>query len=681
MAAVQAEGHRLHSTRHAGAVTRRHPRPICTIENSKLNPVATRQRLALIFSVLLAVYSIMWMRAIRTPPAATLGFELRYRPVAARLDVVNIVPDGPAARAGLRKDDRIRAVDGAPITSNEPLLALRSRARPGGLVRLDVERSGKPSTFFLTARALDYRPNLTGSWLPPAIGSAIQQALTFFPLPFLIVAVTVLLQRPDDPHAWLLAVMLGGFMAAPPLMEIEHRLPPSWRGIIFAFWALLDVPLAAIVYAFFSVFPAHSPLDRRVPWLKYVGIGLSLAMALPLAISCIAHGGSFPLWWLEEQTIAWRPEVGVLLSGYSVGFCVLALVSLALNAFGQSDVRRKTRVILFGMTIGTLPIMVLQVLISTTLVQPSQIPFLAWALSVLALFAIPVSLGYAVVKHRAMEIPALLRRSARYVLVRRGMVTMAVLVGLAVTFGFARVVGNVSDLPGDQLSVGLLAGSLFGGLLALAGQRVWLPAAERLDRAFFRGAYDARRLLQTLAYQTRTATDRSSLAALIDDSVVQALHPQSLLVFLRGSDDWTFTAAAHEGLSGADAQLPATPIAAHGAGATRPAAAHRSRAPPAWKRRGPPSSPWRRKPWCRSSAGPGSWKAYWCLAAACRTSPIPAKTSRCSRRSARRPVSRSRTSGLPRPWPREWKSSAGRRGIWKSRATCSRSFFRRTARR
>jgi sigma-B regulation protein RsbU (phosphoserine phosphatase) len=509
--------------------------------------------------MLLAVYSLMWMRAIRTPPGATLGFDSRYRPVAARLDVVHIVRDGPADKAGLRKNDRIRAIDGAPITSYEPLLALRNRARPGGLVRLDVERGGKPSTFFITARALDRRPGLAGSWLPPAIGSAIEQALTFFPLPFLIVAVAVLLQRPDDPHAWLLAVMLGGFIAAPPLTEIEHRLPPSWRGIIFAFWALLDVPLAAIVYAFFSVFPAHSPLDRRVPWLKYAGIALSLALAVPLAVGCLVRGGSFPLWWLEERSLGWRPELIVLLSGYSVGFFLLALVSLALNAFGQSDVRRKTRVILFGMTIGTLPIMVLQVLISTTLVQPAQLPVMVWALSVLALFAIPVSLGYAVVKHRAMEIPALLRRSARYVLVRRGMVTMAVLVGLGVTFGFARVVGTVSDLPGDQLSVGLLAGSLFGGLLALAGQRVWQPAAERLDRAFFRGAYDARRMLQTLAYQTRTATDRSSLAALIDDSVLQALHPQSLLVFLRGSDDWTFTAAAHEGLSGPEAQLPATP--------------------------------------------------------------------------------------------------------------------------
>jgi phosphoserine phosphatase RsbU/P len=520
--------------------------------------VVTRRHLALIFCALLAVYSIMWMRAVRTPPGATLGFESRYRPVAARLDVLHVVPGGPAEKAGLQNDDRILAIDGAPISSYEPLLTLRSRVRPGDTVRLDIERDGSPVTLLLTAAQLDRRPSMTSSWLPAAIGSAIEQLLTFYPLPFLIVAAAVLLQRPEDPHAWLLAVMLGGFIAAAPLIELEHRLPAAWRGVVLAYWALLNLPLPAITYAFFSVFPAPSPLDRRIPWMKYVAVGLSFAIAVPLAASFIAYKGSFVLWWLLERVTGWRPEFSWLLGSYSIGFFVLALVSLALNAFGPLDVRRKTRVILFGMLVGTLPVLVLQVLTSTMLVPPGRMPFSAWALSVLALFAIPVSLGYAVVKHRAMEIPALLRRSARYVLVRRGMVTLAILVGLAVTFGFIRIVGRVSDLPGDQLSMGLLAGSLFGGLLALAGQRVWQPAAERLDRAFFRGSYDARRVLQTLAQQSRTATDRSSLAILIDDSVLQALHPQALLVFLRGGDDWTFSAAAHEGLSGEDARLPAT---------------------------------------------------------------------------------------------------------------------------
>ena len=67
-----------------------------------------------------------------------------------------------------------------------------------------------------------------------------------------------------------------------------------------------------------------------------------------------------------------------------------------------------------------------------------------WVSSMLLLFAIPLSLGYAVVKHRAMEIPVLLRRSARYLLVRRGLVTVAVLLGIVVTLGFARLFDSLA---------------------------------------------------------------------------------------------------------------------------------------------------------------------------------------------------------------------------------------------
>src|SRR4029079_5873278 len=122
----------------------------------------------------------------------------------------------------------------------------------------------------------------------------------------------------------------------------------------------------------------------------------------------------------------------------------------------------------------------------------------------------------------------------------------------------AHVINTITDLPGDELSAGLIAGSLFGGILAIVGQKAWQPAAERLDRAFFRGQYDARRLLQTLADQSRVATDRAALAELIDPSVMQALNRKSRLVFVRGDKHGSVSAAAHESLSGDAAQLPAS---------------------------------------------------------------------------------------------------------------------------
>ena len=525
--------------------------------------MAARRTLAVVFSVLLTLYSAGWMYLIRQESPVFFGFETIYQPKAAALVVRDVVDGGPAAAAGVRSGDAIVAIDGIALTRQDAFHDVRRSGCPGQVVRLSVERGGARLELPLTLGSPGEmeEPAPTASSSLPLVQSVVEQVLALYPIPFLLVAVIVLLQRPDDPHAWLLATMLGGFIAAAPVLDLEYRVPGPLRGPLFAFWVTLFGVLPPVTYYFFSVFPAHSPLDRRVPRLKHVGLGAALAVTLFLAGMVLLTGGGHGLWVVVEWLTPWLPILGIVLGVfYTYGFVVLGLVSLALNAFGEPDVRRKSRVILLGMTVGIVPAFVLQMVAVMFQWRPQDVPFFLWAGTIVPLFAIPVSLGYAVVKHRAMEIPVLLRRSARYFLVRRGLETLALVLGLVVTWAFARAIDRVLAVPAEgRTSAGLLAGALFGGVLALAGRRVWQPAADRLDRAFFRGAYDARRLLQTLAEQSRAATDRHVLAELIDYAIVQALHPQALTVYLRGADDSTFEAAAHEGLTGAAAQLPATP--------------------------------------------------------------------------------------------------------------------------
>jgi C-terminal processing protease CtpA/Prc len=59
----------------------------------------------------------------------------------AALKIFDITPGGPAEHAGLKVDDRIVAVDGAPI-SESSLVSLRKRFRaeaPDTRIRLSVE--------------------------------------------------------------------------------------------------------------------------------------------------------------------------------------------------------------------------------------------------------------------------------------------------------------------------------------------------------------------------------------------------------------------------------------------------------------------------------------------------------------------------------------------------------------
>ena len=62
------------------------------------------------------------------------------------LKVAEVVPDGPAAKAGVRADDVITAVDGRSIDSMQELAPIMSAAGPGTTVKLDLFRAGKKKT-------------------------------------------------------------------------------------------------------------------------------------------------------------------------------------------------------------------------------------------------------------------------------------------------------------------------------------------------------------------------------------------------------------------------------------------------------------------------------------------------------------------------------------------------------
>jgi len=126
-----------------------------------------------------------------------------------------------------------------------------------------------------------------------------------------------------------------------------------------------------------------------------------------------------------------------------------------------------------------------------------------------------------------------LRRSARYVLVQHGFVALTFLLGLGTTLAFARAFSRFAEPRSEAtLPVGIALGVGLGVLLASAGAELERRGIRRLDRAFFRSAYDARQMLEDLARSARAAADRRSLAALLEKHLREALHPQRLTVYL-----------------------------------------------------------------------------------------------------------------------------------------------------
>src|SRR5437660_9371445 len=92
-----------------------------------------------------------------------------------------------------------------------------------------------------------------------------------FPIPFLLVAFAVLFLRLEEPKAWLLALLFCAFVGAPSLPN-PLAISPALRAFAFTFRAVFFGMLCPLFYLFFAVFPLQSPLDRRLPWLKWAGL-------------------------------------------------------------------------------------------------------------------------------------------------------------------------------------------------------------------------------------------------------------------------------------------------------------------------------------------------------------------------------------------------------------------------
>lgn len=488
--------------------------------------------IATLLATAMLVHSALWMHYIRWQPRIYLGLDPGRIPQAGALMVSYIAPNSPAAQAGLQVGDRILSINGRTTNTLYPFYDLLRHGRAEDAVRVIVESGGPAGrhVFSLELHSSPAAPRKL-NW----VDFFSKQLITSFPMWFLIVSLPVLFLRLEDRNAWLMALLFAGIIAGGPLLILEPLIEPRLAHFAAAYKIIFAGSWAPFFNYFFSVFPVRSFLDRRFPWLKTVLLGASLLVAVPLAVWALFTPREQPLLHLAVA-LGPRLNVALLVAADFLLPMTLGTASLIGNGFFSEsrEVQRKIRVIVWGTLAGLLPGLLLYSVPAYLGGGTQRFPLWLWGLICLASFWLfPLSFAYAVLKHRVLEIPVLLKRSARFLMVQWGVHIL----GILLTITLALLLGRAfSSMISGHPEISVIPAIVLGGLFLWLGIVVGGPVNKRIDRAFFRSSYDARQILEDLAEKTRTSTGREQLASLLENHIQEALHPVSLAMYLEVSD-------------------------------------------------------------------------------------------------------------------------------------------------
>ncbi len=165
-----------------------------------------------------------------------------------------------------------------------------------------------------------------------------------------------------------------------------------------------------------------------------------------------------------------------------------------------------------------------------------------WILANVMTALIPLSFGYAIIRHHVFDITFVVRRGLRYLLAKNALRTLLFLPVAGLAYG----VMVHRDRPLGAL---LLSNSIYLYLIVAAvfSLRFRTLLTARLDRLFFREAYDRERMLVGFIEDVERLESASSVSKLVSHELEAAFHPRSLFVWYRDASKDALTLSYSSG--------------------------------------------------------------------------------------------------------------------------------------
>ena len=456
-------------------------------------------------------------------PIDLIGYVATYSDDGMLLHSVDD-PNTAIGKAGLRTGDLVLSINDRPLKSPRDLQAAAGNSWGGQPEYWLVLRDGVRTTVPVVPIVVSLREKL-------AMGYAQLLSLIFIGF---FLGLLIAWKRPHDAVARLGAWFILTASLAPGLPLGWAVL---WRSLPRAVQLLLWFPqfgrfvLEGILLSFFVLFPRRL-ITRRWMWLA---IWLPVLITLPWrakAFYAVIYPGEV------TPVPAWILQVGFLrtILYFVVGIGILAM---SYRRFLDSNEKRRVRILMAGTAIS-----LVCAVITVWLDAFSGRMIGIWNVFVYAIVplysACPVSLAYAILRHRVLDISVIIRQGLQYALARGGVIGFVP--ALAAVFVADLALNSeqrVSDIFRSRGWFYALAAAL--SLIAYWKRQEWLQA---IDRRFFRERYNAQQLLRDVVGQIRIAPDFSYAAAGVVDRIEAAFHPEFVSVMIRPPDQPDYRSAA-----------------------------------------------------------------------------------------------------------------------------------------
>ena len=444
--------------------------------------------IALVVMILAPIWAIQWAQQ------PFLGIFLEPNQVVSLIEGT----DWPAKQAGVQGYDQLFALNNTPVKDAK---SLREMLNTTGYQPVQLQLQKQDGSFYkvtVTPRAFK-----------------LSELLNWFAVPYLVGLAILAIG--------LWAYRLGGnqsparsfltFAAAVSVTTGAYFDMNTSQHFVLG-WAY-SVPVAAGALAVLAlVFPQQVPFVQKRPVLRQLPWLATILFLIPVTRQLISPSSP----WGYISTWLWN-------YGFSAAAIVLFLSMLLLRVFRSNSaiVRQQSRIIIFGAALSFGPILFL-FLLPSALGQLVRFPVIV---AFPALAILPLSVAYAIVRYRMLDVDRVLGTSLTYLLTATGAVMLFYLLLAAIS---ALVPASVQ--PDDPFVIALY---LFTLVVALNPIRNFMQRG--INRIFYRTRADYRRVLTRLSQELTLTPKMDYTLNLLEQELNAALAPSNITLYLYDDDE------------------------------------------------------------------------------------------------------------------------------------------------